>query len=168
MTIFSGQSLRKAVNDSTRTIWQPCNIYKTARLGNDVSIGMFTEIGNEVFIGDRTRVGAQCFIPEGVIIESDVFIGPKVCFTNDKYPPSGRESWGFTVVKQKASIGAGSVILTGVCIGEGSLVGAGSVVTKSVPAGEVWCGNPATKLKNIKDIDGLRATQKAEGIIAQV
>jgi acetyltransferase-like isoleucine patch superfamily enzyme len=128
---------------------------------------MFSEIGHEVSIGDRTRVGAQCFIPEGVIIGADVFIGPKVCFTNDKHPPSGKECWGYTVVRNRASIGAGSVILTGVCIGEGSLVGAGSVVTKSVPAGEVWCGNPAKKIKHIKDIDGLRATQKAEGIIAK-
>lgn len=30
-----------------------------------------------------------------------------------------------------------------VTIGEDAIVGAGSVVTKDIPAGEVWAGNPA-------------------------
>jgi acetyltransferase-like isoleucine patch superfamily enzyme len=34
-------------------------------------------------------------------------------------------------------------VLKGVRIGEGAIIGAGSVVTKSVPAGEVWAGVPA-------------------------
>jgi len=36
--------------------------------------------------------------------------------------------------------------LPGVIIGEGALIGAGSVVTKNVPDGEVWVGNPASIL----------------------
>lgn len=125
---------------------------------------MWTEIGNEVSIGNRNRIGAQCFIPEGVIICDDVFIGPKVCFTNDKYPPSGKENWGYTVVRSRASIGAGSIILTGVSIGSESIVGAGSVVTKSIPSGEVWCGNPAKFLKKTKEVDKLRKEQSEKNI----
>lgn len=137
-------------------------------MGVDNSIGMFSEIGNEVSIGNRCRIGAHCFIPEGVIIADDVFIGPKVCFTNDKYPPSGKENWGMTVVKSGAAIGAGSVILTGVCIGEKALIGAGSVVTKNVPAGEVWCGNPARFIKKIEQVNELREKQRKENVIADV
>ena len=48
-----------------------------------------------------------------------------------------------TIVHKGATIGAGSTILPGIEIGENAMVGAGSVVTKSVPAGEVWVGNPA-------------------------
>ena len=35
----------------------------------------------------------------------------------------------------------------GVTIGEHAIVGAGSVVAKDIPAGEIWAGNPAKKLR---------------------
>lgn len=46
-----------------------------------------------------------------------------------------------------ATIGAGSTILPGLTIGEGAMIGAGSVVTKDVPSGELWVGNPARRLR---------------------
>ena len=46
-----------------------------------------------------------------------------------------------------AWIGARSIILKGVTIGEGAIVGAGSVVTKDVPAFSVAGGNPAQILR---------------------
>jgi len=128
-------------------IWEPVNIYHSAKLGDDVSIGAFTEIGHNVVIGDRTRIGAHCFLPEGVTVEEDVFVGPHVVMTNDKYPPSGKDKWQKILVKKGASIGAGVVILPGVTVGEGALIAAGSVVTKDVPAGEKWCGVPAKKME---------------------
>jgi len=124
------------------TIWANTNIYEST-IGDDVSVGFGTEIGHGV-IGNNVRIGSQCFICAGVIIEDDVFIAPKVCFTNDKYPPS--DKWLPTYVKRGASIGAGSIIICGNTIGEDATIGAGSVVTKDVPAGEVWIGVPARKL----------------------
>ena len=128
---------------SETKIWQPCNIYPTAKIGNDGSIGTFCEIGNNVKIGDRVRIGAMCYLPEGVKIEDDVFLGPRVTMTNDKYPPSGKEHWKKTVVKKGAAIGAGVTIICGVTIGENALVGAGSLITKNIGAGEKWYGVPA-------------------------
>lgn len=55
-----------------------------------------------------------------------------------------------TVVKNGASIGAGSTILPGLTIGENAFVGAGSMVTKDVPAGELWMGNPAKFVRKIE------------------
>uniref|UniRef100_A0A6M3IP36 Putative acetyltransferase n=1 Tax=viral metagenome TaxID=1070528 RepID=A0A6M3IP36_9ZZZZ len=129
-------------------IWEPCNIYPTAVIGEDVNVGAFTEIGPNVNIGDGVRIGAMCFIPEGVTIEPDAWIGPRCTFTNDKYPPSGKENWKPTRVCKEASIGAAVTILPGVTIGEGAKIGAGSVVTKDVPADEKWCGVPAKKMED--------------------
>ena len=41
--------------------------------------------------------------------------------------------------------------MPGVTIGNNCIVGAGSVVTKSIPDGECWAGNPARFISNITD-----------------
>lgn len=61
------------------------------------------------------------------------------------------DCFGKVVVEDWAYIGAASLILPGVTIGEGSLVAAGSVVTKSVPKYTVVGGNPAQCLCTIQD-----------------
>lgn len=50
---------------------------------------------------------------------------------------------------RNAWVGAGATILPGVTIGKNAIVGAGSVVTKSIPANEIWVGNPARFMKKI-------------------
>jgi len=141
-------------------VWGPSNVYPTAVLGDDVSIGAFCEIGDGVTIGSGTRVGAMSFIPAGVTIEEDCFIGPRATFTNDRYPPSPKSEWEKTVVKKGAKLGAAVTVLCGIQIGENAVIGAGSVVTHSVPAGEVWCGVPARKTTAklpIRDMSRLNA-----------
>lgn len=127
-------------------VWQPSNVYRSAKLGKGVSVGAFTEIGENVEVGGGTRIGALCFIPEKVKIGKGCFIGPHVCFTNDLYPPSDKAQWLPTIVQDGARIGAGVTVLCGVTIGRGALVGCGSVVTKNVPCQEIWAGNPAHKI----------------------
>lgn len=46
-------------------------------------------------------------------------------------------------------IGAHSIILKGVTIGNNAVVAAGSVVSRSIPANELWGGNPAKFIKKI-------------------
>ena len=53
------------------------------------------------------------------------------------------------LIKEGAFIGAHSIILKGVTIGKHSIIGAGSVVTKSIPDGEIWAGNPARFIRKI-------------------
>jgi acetyltransferase-like isoleucine patch superfamily enzyme len=122
------------------------------KIGSDCKIAAFVEIQKDVKIGNKCAIEAFSFIPTGVTIEDEVFIGPHVCFTNDKKPRAVNPGWKVipTVVRKGASIGAGSVILCGITIGEKAVVAAGSVVTDDVPANTMVMGNPA---KHIKKID---------------
>lgn len=119
-------------------------------IGKTTKIHAMTFIGPDVTIGERCSVQAFAFIPDNVLIGDDVFIGPHVCFTNDKYPPShgGWKQTPPTVVEDGVSIGAGAVILPSLTLGIGCRIGAGSVVTKSVSPGRLVIGNPAVEVKD--------------------
>ena len=121
------------------------------KIGKDCKIAAFVEIQKGVTIGDKCAIEAFAFIPTGVTIEDEVFIGPHVCFTNDKKPRAVNPGWKVvpTTVKKGASIGAGSIIMCGVTIGEKAMVGAGSVVTKDVPANTLVIGNPAKEVGKV-------------------
>jgi len=47
------------------------------------------------------------------------------------------------IVKRRASIGSGAVVMCGVTIGENALVGAGAVATRDVPDHAIVIGVPA-------------------------
>lgn len=134
-------------------IWQHCVIGDYAIIGYDGNICSHCFIEDGVVIGDRVTIKNGTMIYDGATIEDDVFIGPNVTFTNDHFPKSKNKEFKLEkiLVEQGASIGAGVVILPGVTIGKNSLIGAGSVVTKDVPAGEIWVGNPARFLRKIND-----------------
>ena len=128
-----------------------CNIFG-CKIGNNCKIAAFVEIQKNVSIGDKCAIEAFAFIPSGVTIEDEVFIGPHVCFINDLKPRAVNPGWKeiSTKVKKGTSIGAGSIILCGITIGEKAMIAAGSVVTKDVPANTLVAGNPAKIVKKIK------------------
>ncbi len=121
------------------------------KIGKNCKIAAFVEIQKGVTIGNSCAIEAFTFIPSGVTIEDEVFVGPHVCFINDNKPRAVNPGWKTipTVVKKGASIGAGSIILCGVTIGEKAMVAAGSVVTKDVPEKTLVAGNPAKQIKKI-------------------
>ena len=132
-------------------IWQYVIILPHAVIGNNCNINAHCFIENKVVIGDNVTLKCGVFLWDGITLGNNVFVGPNVTFTNDKYPRSKKYPAEFqkTQIDDGASIGAGSVILCGITIGMNSMIGAGSVVTKSVPAGQLWVGNPARFVREI-------------------
>jgi acetyltransferase-like isoleucine patch superfamily enzyme len=59
-----------------------------------------------------------------------------------------------TFIGERCFIGARSIIMPGIRVGDGSIVGAGSVVTRDVPPGCIVAGNPAKVLRS-----GIRTTR---------
>lgn len=131
-------------------VWHFVNLFG-CEIGENCVVSSYCEIGKDVRIGNDCKIECRVFIPNGVEVEEGVFIGPAVTFTNDKYPKAKGE-WKITrtLVRKGASIGANSTIICGVTIGEGALVGAGSVVTRDVAPYTLVAGNPARKLRDLR------------------
>lgn len=111
------------------------------------------KIGEDCFVGDGTLIDLY----EKVVLEDQVTIAQNVTIlthTNvgyknhplQKYFPKTAKP---VVFKKGCVVGAASVILPGVTIGEGSFVGAGSVVTKNVSSNSLYVGNPAKFIRKI-------------------
>lgn len=133
-------------------IWQYCVIFPDAKIGDNCNICANVLIENDVTVGNNVTVKSGVQLWDGVTVEDNVFIGPNVTFTNDLFPRSKVHPKEYlkTIIKKGASIGANSTIVCGHTIGENAMIGAGSVVTKDVPAGELWYGNPARFVRKIE------------------
>jgi acetyltransferase-like isoleucine patch superfamily enzyme len=105
-------------------------------------------------MGNGVRLHSHCFVPERSVLEDGCWLGPRVVVTNARYPAAPRIKAGLDGVRicRHARLGANVTLLPGVTIGEGALVGAGAVVTKDVPPGQVFVGNPARFLRNVDDL----------------
>lgn len=132
-----------AIVSSTAKIGKGTVIWSYSIIGDDVEIGDWCVIGSHSYIGKGTKIGdfsrlqTGVFIPNNCNIGRSVFIGPRVVFTDDRYPIVGNKEYNAKppIIEDNVSIGAGAVILPGVKIWRGAMIGAGAVVTKEVAPG---------------------------------
>lgn len=143
------------------TIGNNCLIQAGAIIGTD-GLGCMREADGKlvkfphlggVFIGNDVEIGANCQIAKGVLSDTIIKDGCKInglcfiahnCLLNENV-------WitGDTMLCGTVSVGKNTTIFSNVIvrdqriIGENVVVGMGSVVTKSIPDGEVWMGAPA-------------------------
>jgi len=126
----------------------PCIFFvdKGAKLviGSNLGISQAAIICHlSIKIGDNVKIGggARIYDTDFHAIDPELRINPKTDFINKQKLQ--------VVIEDNVFIGAHSTILKGVCIGENSIIGASSVVTKNIPANQIWAGNPAKFIKSI-------------------
>ena len=124
-----------------RLVTKPGSLLK---IGNNVGISNSTiycaqkiTIGNNVVIGGSCKIWDTDFHPINKYLRNE----------NNVENIKTKE----IIINDDVWIGAGTTILKGVEIGQGSIIGAGSVVTKDVKHNEIWAGNPAKFVRKIID-----------------
>lgn len=106
-------------------------------------------------------IGPGSILHAGTVLTADITLGahvivmPAVVLTHDDRVGDGvtfgagvRVAGGVTI-EDAAYVGSGALLRENVVVGSGSVVGMGAVVAQSVPAGEVWAGVPARKLRRV-------------------
>lgn len=111
------------------------------------------------------KVGKNCDINPGLIvdvshcwlieIEDKVTIAPQVYLL--AHDASTKKLINYTkigrvVLKKNCFIGAKSIIMPGITVGENAIVAAGSIVTRNVEPNTVVGGNPAKFLMSVEDL----------------
>ncbi|MBV8216325.1 MAG: acyltransferase [Verrucomicrobia bacterium] len=117
--------------------WQPG---PSIRIGDRVFIGRGVEfnVHGSIQIGDDSGIGSGSVL-------ADHNHGTAVIASRMRDQPAEIAP---IQIGRDVIVGVNSVILKGVEIGDGAVVAAGSVVIRSIPANEIWGGNPAKKIRD--------------------
>lgn len=122
------------------TAWPRARAFFTEKLTG-------AKVGKDCLIGHGTRLDPV--FPDLIEFEEDCGVGIGCSILTHSLMSGDRMTFSFGPVKicKYARVGANSVILPGVVIGEGAVVGSGSVVTKDVRPYTFVAGAPAKECK---------------------
>lgn len=117
-----------------------CFVGECTKISKDLRAAPYSFIGDNCRIGPRVSIGKYSMLaPEVAVVGADhVFraAGVPTIF-------SGRPELPQTIIGDDVWLGFRSIVMAGVCIGDGAIVAAGAILTKDVPAFEIWGGVPA-------------------------
>ncbi len=145
------------------TIDETAFIAPNATVIGDTVIGPDTNIWFGVVIrGDvhEIRIGARTNIQDGTIVH--VAEGKFGTYIGDDITIGHAAIIHACTLETGCFVGMGACVLDGAVVERGAMVAAGALVTpgKRVPAGELWAGNPAKKMRDITpaDLAGFQAS----------
>jgi virginiamycin A acetyltransferase len=162
MNVEHPELLHPTVLQHNSFLYGPVSIAEGAKLYNvlidgETSIGRFTILnGPNLEIQSRlypVNIGGFCSIAKGVLFQSYFHDHERLTTHFILHHVFGEEwgkeltSKGPIVVGNDVWIGAQSIIMSGVSIGNGAVVAANSVVNKDVPAYAIVAGSPAKLIK---------------------
>jgi acetyltransferase-like isoleucine patch superfamily enzyme len=129
-----------------------CTIRENVTIGRGTIVGRGVTVENFCTVGRYCKLESECYITAYSTLEDRVFVAPGVVTSNDNYV--GRTAERFkhfkgVTVKRGGRIGAGTVLLPGIVVGEDGLVAAGSVVTRDVPPRTIVMGAPAKPWREV-------------------
>lgn len=147
MTIGKNFAMNNGISHNPIGCPQPCTFFvdngASITIGKNVGISQTALIAvSNITIGDNVKIGG------GTCIYTSDFHSLNPRQRNSNEDMNYRISKP-VIIEDNAFIGAHCIILKGVTIGENSIVGAGSIVSKSIPANQIWVGNPARFIRNI-------------------
>lgn len=137
--INSGQNYNVSGGAQKNLFW----VEGTLEFGNNVKMSSSSFFcKHQITIGNNVTIGGNTLIMD---TDSHSLNPQKRVTINDRKEALKKP----VLIKDNVFIGARTTILKGVIIGENSIIGACSVVTKNIPANEIWAGNPARFIKSI-------------------
>lgn len=127
-------------------------VRENVSIGRGTIVGRGVTVENFCTIGRFCKLESECYLCAYSTLEDRVFIAPGVVTSNDNFV--GRTAERFkhfkgVTVRRGGRIGAGSVTLPGVVIGEDALVAAGSTVTRDVEPRTIVMGKPARAVRPV-------------------
>lgn len=112
------------------------NISRSSHIGRGSIIQSGVNLSSESEVGEFVKLNSLCNIMHNSLIGDFSTIAPNAVVL------------GNVKIGKLTYIGSNSTILPGLTIGNEVIIGAGSVVTKDVPDGKTFVGNPAKELKS--------------------
>lgn len=119
------------------------------------------EFGKNITIGSDVYINFGCTLLDcgQITIGNHTLLGPNVSAysANHSLDPAERVAGALVpkpiTIGNRVWIGGSSILLSGVTIGDDTVIGAGSVVTHDIPSGVVAAGNPCRVLRKITEQD---------------
>ncbi|MCM1955884.1 acyltransferase [Bacteroides uniformis] len=142
--------LAKICNPQWAELDDNCLIFDYAFIDarNSLKIGKYSIIGWHCVVegGANICIGDRCFLGPGAKLLCSTYEYDGV-FTSQLLPKGAYSiKYGDITIEDDAYVGAGTVVMPGITIGEGALVGANSLVDRDLKPWTIYHGNPVKKV----------------------
>ncbi len=127
-----------------------------SRLAGAVSVGTGAHLEHAVKVGRGSRIGTGAHLAAHSEIGDEVLLGPGVVVESREPGSAGAEGSdrAHSRIRDRATVGAGVVLIGDVEIGQDAAVASGALVTKSVPPAKLVAGFPARIWRDVPESRG--------------